>query len=147
MAYEQAAMDALKPQYNIAPIAGSSRGIKRSKEFKEKISKAQVGRVWSAETRAKIGAAHRGKRLTPEQIARWHANVPTPPPERAAFMHTPEAKAKQAKALIGHSVSAETKAKISAALKGRKHSPERIAAIMAGKGRIGCAAIVQQNGG
>lgn len=44
----------------------------------------------------------------------------------------------------GHAVSAETKEKIRAALKGRKHSPERIAAIVAGKAR---AAIVLQNGG
>jgi group I intron endonuclease len=144
--YEQRAIDILKPAYNIAPIAGSSLGIKRSAEFKARVSRGGKGRKVSAETRAKIGAKHRGKKLSPEHIRIWRSAIPPIPIEKrremAKAMQTPEARAKKVQAMLGHSTSAETRAKISAALKGRPHSPERIAAITAGKR----AAIVQQNG-
>lgn len=62
------------------------------------------GLVQSSEHRAKISAAHKGRKLSPERRAK----------------------------MCGRVVSAETRAKISAASKGRKHSPETCTKISAG---------------
>lgn len=144
--FEQRAIDGLRPTYNIAPVAGSSRGIKRSAEFKAKVSRGLQGRIVSAETRAKIGAKHRGKKLSPDHVRMWHAGIPALSIEerraRARILQTPAVRAKKAEAMKGHATSASARAKISAALKGRPHSPERIAAIRAGKR----AAITLQDG-
>lgn len=40
---EQYFIDSLKPFYNICLIAGSSLGVKRSAEYKEKLSKSRIG--------------------------------------------------------------------------------------------------------
>jgi group I intron endonuclease len=45
--YEQYFMDQLKPEYNIEPKAGSSLGVKRSAEAKEKNRKAHIGKQYS----------------------------------------------------------------------------------------------------
>lgn len=58
---EQEVMDHLRPEYNLCPTAGSSRGVKLSKEARANISAGLRGRPVSAETRAKIGAAGKGK--------------------------------------------------------------------------------------
>jgi group I intron endonuclease len=148
--YEQRALDVLKPRYNIAPVAGNSVGIKRSAEFRAKVSAGLRGRIVSAETRAKIGARHKGKKITPANLKAMRdglAAKPTPVETlraNAARTQTPEIQAKRTAALIGRQVSAETKEKISNTLKGRPHSAERIAAIMAGKMRN--SAITLQNG-
>lgn len=61
--YEQQYLDFYKPEYNISPTAYSCRGIKRTEEFKKKVSEFQKGNKWSlgvypsAETRAKLSAA------------------------------------------------------------------------------------------
>lgn len=135
--YEQAAINALRPAYNIAPNAGNHLGIKRTDAFRFKVSAALRNRPVSQETRDKIGARHKGKKLSPENLKKWRDAIPPVSSERrrevAAFMHTPEAKEKKRLAMIGRSVSQESREKISASLKGRKHSPERAAAISAGK--------------
>ena len=151
--HEQAAIDTLKPLYNIAPIAGSSAGIKRSAEFKDKVSRGQRGRVVSAATRALIGAKHKGKRLSPEHreaVLRQLADAAAKRSKeewRAICVkatQTTEAKEKRRRSMAGHPVSEETRTKISDALRGRPHSPERVAAIMAGKQRA--VAVTLQNG-
>ena len=148
--YEQIAIDGLAPEYNIAPIAGSSLGIKRSDEFKARVSRGGKGRVVSAETRAKIGAKHKGKKLTPEHIQRWRAGLkPVSIEDRrqlAAFMHTPEAKAKKAIAMKGHAVSKVAREKISAANLGRRRTPTQIANIKAGIALARATALTLQNG-
>ena len=64
--YEQACMDALKPEYNCAPRAGSQLGSKRSAEVKAKNAAAArrtrnfTGKTHSAESRAKISASKTG---------------------------------------------------------------------------------------
>lgn len=79
--YEQAVMDALSPEYNVAPIAGSQLGYKHTEESREKMrvsraktpSSAMKGRTLSAETRAKISESRTGKgcgKHSPERIAR-----------------------------------------------------------------------------
>jgi len=99
--YEQALIDAWAPDYNSAPTAGSQLGLKmsdeakakmslaakrtrnftghrHSEETKRRISEAKRGRIYgpqSAERRAKIGAAHKGRVITPEQRARISASL------------------------------------------------------------------------
>lgn len=48
---EQFYFDLLKPNYNIAKIAGSTLGIPRTEEFKQILSAAQKGRVHTEETK------------------------------------------------------------------------------------------------
>lgn len=50
--------------YNMCPSAGSSLGYKHSAETRAKVAAAGRGRVSSPDTRAKISAAHKGKRLS-----------------------------------------------------------------------------------
>jgi group I intron endonuclease len=100
--YEQRtinAFDSVKNGYNVNPTAGSRLGAKSSPEHCANISKALTGRIMSAEWRANIGAVQKGK--------------PRPcSPKRAAAISA----AKKAK---GFHPSDETKARISATLKGR----------------------------
>lgn len=61
---EQYYMDALRPEYNLSPTAGSSLGLVRgpqSEEHRRKISEANTGRMWSEEARQKLSAALRGE--------------------------------------------------------------------------------------
>jgi very-short-patch-repair endonuclease len=77
-------------------------GRKHTPEAKAKISASKMGHAVSAETRAKISAAHKG---------------------RPGHKHTADAKAKISAAKIGHSVSQETREKISRSLTGTTHAP------------------------
>lgn len=67
--YEQICMDAMKPEYNCAPKAGSQMGFKHSLESRGKMAAAArrtknfTGRTHSAESRAKISAAKTGVKL------------------------------------------------------------------------------------
>lgn len=54
---EQYHLDTLKPEYNIAPIAGSRLGCYPSRETCNKMSKA-----WTPERRERLSVAMRGKR-------------------------------------------------------------------------------------
>lgn len=77
-----------KTGYNIAPIAGSNRGIKyseatrlkmslaannRSEQHKSKIGFCNKGRKHSEETKLKMRLAKLGKKKSPETIARMKA--------------------------------------------------------------------------
>ena len=60
----------MKPEYNMAPIAGSSLGIKHSAETRRKISECQkgepngwLGKKHRPETKEKMSRAKKGKRL------------------------------------------------------------------------------------
>lgn len=57
---EQFYIDSQKPYYNIAQVAGSSLGVKRSDETKMKVSLGLTGKKQSAETRKKKSEACRG---------------------------------------------------------------------------------------
>jgi len=152
--YEQLVMDhanAYRQGYNSAPNAGSSLGIRRSKETKAKISTAKkgvqlsaehrkaiglasTGRIKSAETRAKLSAAHTGKPKSQAQIEKMRqANL--------GKTYSDETKRKVSASLIGNSralgnvLSDETRKLMSEAHKGKKQDPEwvkkRIASRMA----------------
>ncbi len=99
--YEQAAIDALQPEYNTALVAGSRLGVKMSDESKAKLSEAakrtrnftghrhseeskakisasrkgKGGGPMGAERRAKIGAAHKGRVVTQERRAKISATL------------------------------------------------------------------------
>jgi group I intron endonuclease len=66
---EQRFIDELKPRYNICKKAGSALGVKRSKETIERMS----GRTVSVETRAKIAASLKGRKLPLEHATRMCA--------------------------------------------------------------------------
>lgn len=115
---EQMALDELKPEYNIARVAGSCLGVRRSDETKAKMSaimrgnQHSLGHKCSPEERAKVSAALMGNSNS------------------RGFRHTAETRAKVSAAqtgnknCLGRKLSEETKKKISAAKKGRKHTDE-----------------------
>ena len=57
---EQEVMDHLKPEYNIATMAGSTLGVKLSEETKRKLSKSHTGFKYSEEHRRKNSESHMG---------------------------------------------------------------------------------------
>jgi group I intron endonuclease len=133
--YEQAAIDALQPSYNILRKAGSHAGAKRSPESVERIRLAQTGRKASLEarqrmseagfnrppvsdeTRAKMSAARRGKPLSESARAKVAA-------AQTGLKHSPERIARNAELRRGVKQSAETIEKRTAPLRGKKR-PEQ----------------------
>jgi len=105
-AREQHWIDLLRPEYNLAPVAGSLLGYKHSEEARENMSEAHKGRKHSAETRAKMSAARMGNK------------------NAAGVKQSLEHIEARAKVIRGRPVSEETLAKRSAALKGRIVSEE-----------------------
>jgi group I intron endonuclease len=105
--YEQAAIDALQPRYNICQIAGNSLGTTRTEEYKLGRSVALTGRTLSPEHREKIAAALRG-RVVPSDIRPTLGR-------RKGWKQTEEAKAK----MRGRRRTPEHCAKLSAVARGR----------------------------
>lgn len=109
--YEQACMDALTPEYNCAPRAGSQLGLKMSDEARAKMSAASArtrnftGHTHSPESRAKISANRKGKGGGPMSAER---------------------KRKIGEAQKGKFITAEQRAKISATLMGHKQCADQI---------------------
>jgi len=60
---EQFYIDALKPEYNLSPTAGSQLGIKRTQETKLRMSIAK--KQMTQETKDKMAAAKKGKKRSP----------------------------------------------------------------------------------
>lgn len=102
--YEQAAMDAMKPEYNCAPRAGSRLGMKASDEVRKKHAEAArrtknfSGKKHTEESKAKISANRKGKGGGPR---------------------SPERLAKISAALKGRIITSEQRAAISAKLTGK----------------------------
>ena len=122
LGYEQEAIDQ-RSEYNIAPVAGSQLGVTRTEETNAKNRAAKLGRKrgpMSQEQKAKISATKMGHEVSDEA----RANL-----REAAKGNTSGAGNK------GHKHTAETKAKRSAALKGKPWSPARRAAEEARKAR------------
>lgn len=95
---EQLRIDALRPHYNICRIAGNPTGI-----------------ALSAEARAKLSAASRGRKHSPETCAKLA--------EKARNI-SDETRAKIIASLTGKTHSAETRVKMSASAAGRPKSEE-----------------------
>lgn len=131
-AREQYWFDKLKPfgrkGFNLVPLAGSNLGMKASAETREKLRNSHLGQPghWA------------GKKRSPETIRKVSASkLGKPSPRRPGYTHSPEhrEKLRQANlgkkqrpetiekyrlARLGHPVSAETRAKISAAKKRKR---------------------------
>ena len=67
---EQYWIDELKPEFNSAPAAGSTRGYSHTIGAKQKMSIAHTGHVHSAEHKKKISEANRGRILSDEHCFR-----------------------------------------------------------------------------
>jgi len=117
---EQKYLDKNKKGYNIVRCAEASmRGFKHRAESRKKMSEALMGRVVSPETRAKISAANKGKKRTPEQCARISASHKgiVQSAEQREKLHLRMLGNKQT---LGYKPTAETRARISVALRGKK---------------------------
>ncbi len=114
--FEQRAIDALNPQYNMCRTAGSPQGVKRSKETLAKISAASKGRVHSEASRATMSASWVGRIFSEEHRAKISA-------ARKGHVVTEETRAKLRVALTGRKHTEEAKAKITAAQTGRPGRP------------------------
>ena len=84
--YEQQLLDKAKPEYNVAPTAGSALGIKRSDKFRDalrrrkgekrtpesrmKMRLAQLGKKQSLATRAKRSATQKGRKCFVSYVRR-----------------------------------------------------------------------------
>lgn len=134
--YEQAAIDAMGPAYNVLRHARSPLGVKRSEQTKEKIAaskrgksrpahviealrKANFGKVLSAEHRAKISAFHRGRKKAPEHVAKVAAA------NRGRKMQ-PEHVEQMRAALTGRKLAPEHAQKARTSSIGLKRSPETL---------------------
>jgi len=107
---EQCFLDSLKPEYNIAQVAGSSLGIQRTEETRRRVSEAHkgqrpsnYGKHASSATRKKLSEAHMGQH----------------PPNygKSASLET---RRKQSEAQKGMRASDETRAKMSVAQRARR---------------------------
>lgn len=123
--YEQIAIDALCPRYNVARIAGSTAGYKHTNATKAQFHlRKKAGR--SEETRALISAAHKGRRLTDEH----RENVAA---ANRGAKRSDEAKNAMRQAQLGKKQSAETIAKRVAKLKGKPRPPHVVAILHAAR--------------
>lgn len=124
---EQWHFDERKPWFNTAPAAGSRLGVPQSPETREKIRAGIAGHIKSNETRRRLSAALTGRKLTAEHCAKIREAKSKP---------SDETRAKLSAARKGKTASAETRAKMSAAQKGRVLSAEQRARMSAAqKGR------------
>jgi len=146
--YEQRAIDAYDPEYNIAKVAGSTLGVLLSEERKAKISAAHTGkklaiprseeyraaisarvtgRKLSAEVIAKISAAKKGRKLSEEHKRKIGAAGKVAWDEgRRTRRKSPEHRAKIAASLTGRKATPEHRANQAAAQRGSKRGPYRL---------------------
>lgn len=120
--YEQLALIALRPEYNLSPTAGSTFGIVLSTETRTKISATALGRVRTPDSIERGAAKLRGRKLPPERVQHLIGNS-----HAVGYKHTDEWKVANSARMTGLPCpkSAKHRAKLSAALKGIPHSAER----------------------
>jgi group I intron endonuclease len=128
---EQHWMDALQPEYNMAPAAGSSFGIKhppRSLAFRERMSEMKRGFKHKPETIELLRrlAAEQNYSPSPEHREKLRATH-TGKPKR------PESIEKQRQQMIGRKQHPDLVARRAVANTGKKRTPEQCARISAAK--------------
>jgi len=121
---EQWWIDLLRPKYNISPTAGNCLGVKHSPETRRRISAGKRGRKLavpcSPEHHANLRAAwKRGNRFTPVVRAKMSAASKN----RKREAPTDETRAMIAASLMGHPVSVETRTKLRELNLGKTHGP------------------------
>lgn len=121
-AREQHYMDTLTPAYNVRLTAMSNRGIKRTEEVRAKLREARKlhPMPFTSETRAKIGAAHKGSKRTAETRARMSASA-------FKAMASPEVREKIAASKRGKKRPPHVIEAIRKATKGRKLTEDQLA--------------------
>ncbi len=97
--------------YNIKPVAYSQLGFKHSESSKAKMSVWQIGRKMSAEAKIKIGAAHKGKKLTDAQKLKF---------SWLGRKHSEETKAKMKKSRAGRVFTDQARHNMSEGAKRRR---------------------------
>jgi group I intron endonuclease len=115
---EQFALDAMRPAYNIAKVAGNTLGVRYTKEARLRLSAALKGKM-------------KGRPQSPGHVearAAQHRGRKRPESTRLKISAAMAGK-KQGQR------SEEHRAKLSAALKGRAKSPEHLAALQEGRRR------------
>jgi hypothetical protein len=110
--------------------AGTRNGMINSPDARAKVSAALKGRKHSPEHRANNSASKKGR---PIWSIEARARMSITRTGRKLHPHSIETRAKISAAKMGHIHSPETRARMSAAHKGRKKSPEHLAAIAAAK--------------
>lgn len=125
--FEQRAIDALKPAYNICKVAGSVLGYRHTAEAKA-----------AAAQRAAGNTHRRGRKESAEYCERAKVSRAM----RKNCAHSEETKAKIAAAHRGRTIPSDMRARISATLIGRKQDPELVAKRAAGCYRD----VVQEDG-
>lgn len=123
--YEQRAIDILCPEYNICRKAGSTFGFKFTEKSRAKIAAKAMGRKRSLESIERGAEKVRGTTHSAERVAHLIGNK-----HALGMKHTEERKAIISAQQIGlkRPKDAEYRAKISAGLKGKKHTAEQRAA-------------------
>lgn len=120
---EQYWIDKLKPDYNIAPVAGSMLNYKHTDEAKERMRQAQLGKKHSEETKKKMSEARKGN-----QVNKGRKQSKEVIEHRTKFVkgrkQSSEEIAKRVAARKGYVVSEETRLKMAAAKKGKCLSDE-----------------------
>ena len=112
---EQEVMDHLKPEYNIAPVAGSSLGIVRSEETRRKISKSKTNP--STETRLKMSMSGKNKPPISYETRHKLSIARKGNTNRLGTIHSKETKRKIGEAGRGRKRSEESKLKTSKSIK------------------------------
>lgn len=78
IAREQFWIDSLsstgKRGFNVSPTAGSPMGVKHSAEARKNMSEAHKGKTLPDEQKLKIGMAGRGRKMSPESVAKRNAS-------------------------------------------------------------------------
>jgi len=135
LAREQIWMDSTQNKFNILPLAGATRGVKRSEETKARMSAANKGQVVSAEQRAATSARQLGKKASDEtrvkmSLARMGKKLPAFSDDHRAKMSLARMGKKRTftsqhcealrKSATGRVMSEEAKVKMSMAKKGVK---------------------------
>lgn len=145
---------AVREKINAGIRASKTVGrYERSQETRELIRSIRTGTTLSAETKAKVGAAGRGRKKTQEELERravtWRAKL-------ASGWRMPReavARGQATRAKNGYRASAETRAKISAGGRGLKRSEQTKARISAAStarlqteaGKAWIAATIERN--
>lgn len=121
--FEQRAIDVFRPDYNIAPIAGSCRGVKHTAERRLKMSLARIGTKASAETRKRLSEAHKGKAQSAELVEKRIVHI-------RGIKRSPEIRARMSAAMKGMGkgrvMSDDICGRISSKLMGVKKSREAV---------------------
>jgi group I intron endonuclease len=127
---EQRWLDKRRPEFNVCRTAGNTLGVKFSQETKAKIAAKARGRKMpprSAEHRAKISLASKGRALSEEAIAKMKESKRLNPQEfteKRRLMVSESLKSQYASGARSRERSPEYRQKIAETLRGRTIPPE-----------------------